>query len=140
VPDIETVGAVVRALEDKLRTNQVDPGLLRELGWTERDAATWVERFKRELHLPDLAGAERPDGIEAGANPDFAGILRGGEASGGIIGGEGDERTRLSPDQIRRLYESRRNDIPPEYRRAFEEYLKELELRARRESAQNGGN
>ena len=130
---------MVRALDDKLKHNNVDPKLLKDLGWTERDAATWVETFKKGLKLPDIPDDDARKDREPGSRDrDFGGVLIRGDGTGSIGGTTSDDRMTLTPDQLRRLYESNRTDIPPQYQKAFRAYVRELEIRAQKEAARRG--
>jgi hypothetical protein len=107
---------VLDRLSDQLAKKQVDPELLRSLGWSTDDLAKFVERWKG---LRDQAAAGGEDSDEARARLDAA--LR---SLGLRPGGPQRIRGSAKADKLRELQEGFRARVPQEYAERVREYVK----------------
>jgi hypothetical protein len=123
---LAALGRVIDEAQKQLRGGDVDPKLLKDLGMTQPQFKTFVEKYTQRLERVkddrgDVSGGPvegRQDGpggrtAQAGKTLDQQLLeVRGGE--------------KLTPDQIRQLYESRSAKISPEYRKQVEDYFRAI--------------
>ncbi len=123
---LQAIGRVIDEAQKQLRGGDVDPKLLKDLGMTPTQFKAFVEKYTQRLEWVkddrgDISGgsvAGRQDGpgartVQAGRTLDQQLLdVRGGE--------------KLTPDQIRHLYESRSARISPEYRKQVEDYFRAI--------------
>ncbi len=69
----------LKRLEDELQRGEVDPELLKDLGWTEADMQRFADRLRRNLSQPK--GDETPQ--EAAQRAEFEHMLRNLDFDGG---------------------------------------------------------
>jgi hypothetical protein len=108
-PRLETVGQVVKTLEEALKRREIDPSMLKDLGWTEADVQNFVTKFRKrpELHkrvIPAGKDPTRVDELPAGPAGPRGALERGtGSAVGGGRGSvrrDGDTTKRNSGTRI----------------------------------------
>lgn len=112
----------------QVRQGDVAPQLLKDLGMTEGEFAAFVEKyaelFGKSRDMPDRT--ERPTGtVEGGFQLPGSSRLQAGQGAdkdlGNVAGTE-----KLSPDELRKLYESRAAKVSPEYRKQVEAYFRAI--------------
>lgn len=108
---------VLKRLKEELDRGEVDPELLKKLGWTERDMQRFAERLERQLAQP------KPDDPNAAARRrQFEEMLRSVDldSAGGEKSGE------FRQQKSTRNFSDRRLPVPRGYKEAYEQYLKRL--------------
>ena len=131
---LRSVGRTIDEAARRIRSGQVDAELLADLGMTAGELAGFVEQYReifgRSKDMPERT--ERPTGTIRDA---FQLPGRGGRQSGrGLDGGLDDVAgsEKLSPDELRKLYESRAAKVSPEYRKQVEAYFRAISEAASR--------
>lgn len=117
---------VLKRLKKELDRGDVDPELLKKLGWTEKDMQRFAERLERQLAQP------KPDDPAAEARRrQFEEVLRNVdlESSGRQQGGD------FSNQKSTNNFSERRLPAPRSHRKAYEDYLKRLSQQRRRAGA-----
>ena len=108
---------VLKRLKEELDRGEVDPELLKKLGWTESDMQRFAERLERQLAEP------RPDdpGAEA-RRRQFEEVLRSVDLESSGRQQKGDFSDQKSTNN----FSERRLPAPRSHRKAYEDYLKRL--------------
>jgi hypothetical protein len=117
----------VNLLERELRSGEVDPTLLQELGWDNRRAAQFVEEFRRTKQggQRQTAQSELPTEREVSTRPSAApALLRGTAATGSTRAFRSD--AQLSPDQMQGAADPARQRVPQRYRPLLEGYYRSI--------------
>jgi hypothetical protein len=113
---------VLKRLKKELDRGDVDPDLLKKLGWTEKDMQKFAERLERQLAQPKpndpAAEARRRQFEEVLHNVDL-------ESSGREKSGE------FSRQKSTNNFSERRLPAPRSHRKAYEDYLKRLSQQRR---------
>jgi len=129
---LESVGRALDEARRRIRDDEVDPKLLEELGMTRGEFEAFVEEYTRRFGQlePMPTGTPSPGGRLGGAfTLPGSDRLQPGKGRDGDIGDvEGGEE--LSPDEVRRLRESRLRRVSPEYRKQAESYFKSISEQA----------
>ena len=126
---VKSLGRTIDEAQRRSRAGKVDAELLKDLGMTAEQFAGFVKRYSDRFDkirkakddkppLPkdvvrnafDLTGSRK---VQEGRTTD----KRLADTSG---------MSDLTPDQIRKLYESRKAKISPEYRKHVEAYLRAI--------------
>lgn len=104
---------VLKRLKDELKNKEVDPELLKDMGWTEEDAWRFADRMEKppppEAPKDPLVGKER-EGFGGGTKLQKTAKRGAGNVS----------------DQTGDLFQGRRAPPPPEYRALYEAYTRSL--------------
>ncbi|MGE0536839.1 MAG: hypothetical protein AB7O68_17845 [Pirellulales bacterium] len=104
---------VIESLKDQLANDQLDPELLKKLGWSREDVEKFVNKWEA---LRKAAGQEGPEGDEAREQYDRVINDLNLKRRGVSI------RQSAKPDQVNRLRESRGSKPPAEYADQFRAY------------------
>jgi len=114
---------VLKRLKEELDRGDVDPELLKKLGWTDKDMQRFAERLERQLAEPK----PNDPGAEA-RRRQFEEVLRNVdlESSGRRQTGS------FNAQQSTNNFSERRLVAPRSHRKAYEDYLKRIS-RQRRE-------
>ncbi len=104
---------VIDSLRDQLADNNVDPELLKKLGWSREDVEKFVRRWEA---LRKAAGQEGPEGDKAREQYERVISDLNLKRRGVSI------RQTAKPDQVNRLRESRGTKPPAEYADQFRAY------------------
>ncbi|MBX9789962.1 MAG: hypothetical protein K2Y37_13675 [Pirellulales bacterium] len=104
---------VIESLKDQLADDQLDPELLKKLGWTRDDIEKFVRRWEA---LRKAAGQEGPEGEKAREQYERVINDLNLKRRGVSI------RQSAKPDQVNRLRESRGSKPPAEYADQFRAY------------------
>jgi hypothetical protein len=126
--NLQSIGRVVREAQKDLRDGEVDPELLKSIGMTRAQFAAFVERYAQRIGKVEKMKerTSRP----AGALPNAFAITgsgrlqRGRGADGKLDDVRGSEK--LSPDEIRKLFEQRARKVSPEFRKQVEAYFRAI--------------
>jgi len=125
---LRSIGRAISEASKDLRAGEVDPALLKKIGMTKGEFAAFVEKYRdvfgESADMPDRT--ERPtDVVRGGFTLPGSGRLQAGKGTGkDIEGGSGTEK--LTPDELRKLYESRAAKVSPEYRKQVEAYFRAI--------------
>jgi len=117
---------IVDRLSDQLSRGEVDPKVLDELGWTDEEVQAFVEKYRKRLdnRRPERDRTEVPTlREEIIGRP---GEIRRGVGIDDRLRAIRDRVKKLDKDQLRRLFETRRDTVSPEYRELLKEYWKAL--------------
>ncbi|MDA1212074.1 MAG: hypothetical protein O2955_06140 [Planctomycetota bacterium] len=115
----KAVNLVLKELEDQLKRGELDPELLKEMGWTEKEMKKFVDRMQQQLQQPEPDEAT-PEALAKRIQ--FEEMLKNLDVAG-------QARERTGADVKKSLGEEigpRRLDVPPEFREAYEAYTKSL--------------
>lgn len=113
---------VLKRLQKELNRGEVDPELLKKLGWTEKDMQQFAERLERQLAQP------KPDDPAAEARRrQFEEVLRSVDLDSSGRQQEGIFNEQKSTNN----FSGRRLKAPRQHRKAYEEYLKRLSRQRR---------
>jgi hypothetical protein len=126
VAELQSTGRALEEAQKEVRSQKTDPQLLKELGMTFPQYQAFVEAYTDRFGKikPMLEKTQRP-GEALGSAFVLPGSreLQSGKGMddkvGNVKGGE-----KLTPDQIKKLFESRAAKVPPEYRSAVEAYFR----------------
>ena len=124
--DIKLIRTIVDRLSDQLSRGKVDPKVLEELGWTDEEVQAFVKKYTQRLdnRRPERDRTELPAlREEITGRP---GEFRPGIAVDDRLRAIRDRVKKLDKDQLRRLFEARRDTVSPEYRELLKEYWKAL--------------
>ncbi|MDA0918048.1 MAG: hypothetical protein O2945_03140 [Planctomycetota bacterium] len=113
---------VLKRLKEELERGDVDPELLKKLGWTEKDMQRFAERLERQLAKPKpgdpAAEARRRQFEEVLRNVDLESTGRA--QSGDVV----DQKSTNN-------FSERRLPAPRSHRKAYEDYIKRLSQQRR---------
>lgn len=114
---------VLKRLKEELDRGDVDPELLKKLGWTEKDMQKFAERLERQLAQP------KPDDPAAEARRrQFEEVLRNVD-----LESSGREKSgNLNNQKSTNNFSERRLPAPRSHRKAYQDYLKRLSEQSRR--------
>jgi len=124
---LRSIGRAISEAQNRVRDDTVDPELLKKLGMTEAEFGNFVEKYAKRYgkRKTDAAETDKPTDVVRNAfNLTGKAGREGGKAAGEDIGVEGTEK--LTKDQIRKLLESRANEVAPEFRKAVEDYFRTI--------------
>ena len=108
---------MLRRLKDELARGDVDPDLLKQLGWSKENLEQFVERMEQKLN--DAGEDNSPEGLARRKRfEEFLRSLSVGEKTERRQAGT--RATRLSPNI------QSNSVVPPEYRDQVEAYTKSL--------------
>lgn len=110
---------VLQRLKDGLERGDVDPGLLKELGWTEDQLQRFVDRMGQAFAESSKA-PETP--VDQARRIQFEEMLKNLDLNRQTATRRGTDQPSREVDQI----DSRRAPVPLEYRRAWEKYTRTL--------------
>ena len=124
---LESLGRALDEAQKQLRDGEVDPELLKKLGMTEKEFKDFVKKYagkygKARDMLEETERTDRTDRL----------VVRGGSGQTQEGTGTADDATGasgredLSPDEIKKLYESRKGNVSPEYRKQVEDYFRAI--------------
>jgi hypothetical protein len=109
-----------------MRAGEVDQDMLRKLGMTEAEFKDFVKKYRRKygkvremLDETEAADRRRGQTVRGGTTE----VQQGRAADDEITSAGGED---LSPDEIRKLYESRKGKLSPEYRKQVEAYFRAI--------------
>ena len=121
---------VLRRLKEELDRGEVDPELLKKLGWTEKDMERFAERLERQLAQP------KPDDPTAEARRrQFEEVLRNVDLDSSGREQSGDVSNQESTSE----FSERRLPAPRSHRKAYEDYIKRLSQQRRTSGATPSG-
>lgn len=123
---LSSIGSVIDEAQKQVRDGTVDPALLKDLGMTQEQFRGFVEQYTQRLDLLRTHKSDESGGQQVG-NTDGAGSknLQGGRAlDDQLLDVKGAEN--LTPDEIRKLRESRAAKVSPEYRKQVEDYFRSI--------------
>lgn len=115
----KAVNLVLKEIEDQLKRGELDPELLKEMGWTEGEMKKFVERMQRQLQAPDAENATPADRAK---RLQFEEMLKNIDTTGQARERTGVDVKKSAGQEIG----PRRLDVPPEFRDAYEAYTKSL--------------
>lgn len=124
---LRSLGRIINEAQKRVRAEKVDPDLLKALGMTQAEFGAFVEKYARRFGKTKKMPSEtaRPTATVSGA---FQLTGKSGRQSGkGVdkkIGSSGTEK--LSPDELRKLYESRAAKVSPRFRKEVEAYFRAI--------------
>ena len=102
----------------------------------------FVEDYQRKLdqlqYLPAGGGEPAGDRVVRSSPPVEEGVRQAGTGVSGDLGTVSGTES-LTPDQLRELYESRSNDVSPEYRAYSEAYFRAISQTPQREPTTQPG-
>ena len=110
---------VLKRLQKELERGDVDPELLEQLGWTEAEMKRFAERLGKHLEKSN-AIEETPE--SAARREQFEEMLKTLDLKKGGTKRTGENSPQRDVNQI----ESRRTNVPPTYKKAFEQFTKDL--------------
>ena len=110
---------VLKCLQKELERGDVDPELLEQLGWTEAEMKRFAERLGKHLEKTN-ATEETPE--SAARREQFEEMLKTLDLKKGGARRTGENSPQREVNQI----ESRRTNVPPTYKKAFEQFTKDL--------------
>ncbi len=110
---------VLKRLQKELERGDVDPELLEQLGWTEAEMKRFAERLGKHLEKTN-ANDETPE--SAARREQFEEMLKSLDLKKGGTKRTGENSPQREVNQI----ESRRTNVPPTYKKAFEQFTKDL--------------
>ena len=110
---------VLKRLQKELERGDVDPELLEQLGWTEAEMKRFAERLGKHLEKTN-ATEETPE--SAARREQFEEMLKTLDLKKGGARRTGENSPQREVNQI----ESRRTNVPPTYKKAFEQFTKDL--------------
>jgi collagen type III alpha len=117
---------VLKRLKEELDRGDVDPELLKKLGWTEKDMKRFAERLERQLAQP------KPDDPAAEARRrQFEEVLRNVDLESSGREQAGDFSNQKSTNN----FSERRLPAPRSHRKAYEDYIKRLSQQRRGSAA-----
>ena len=121
---------VLKRLKEELDRGDVDPELLKKLGWTEKDMQRFAKRLERQLAEP------KPDDPAAEARRrQFEEVLRNVNLESSGRQNAGNFGNRKSTNN----FSERRLPAPRSHRKAYEDYLKRLSQQRRGTSSSSFG-
>ena len=126
---LKSIGRTIDEAQRRVRAGQIDPKLLKDLGMTEQQFASFVKRYSDRL---DKVRKKKDEKVSPPTDTvGNAFVVTGSKEL--QKGRSADDRltditgmSKLTPDQIRKLYESRRAKVSPEYRKHVEAYLRAI--------------
>ena len=125
---LRAVGRTIDEASRRLRSGQVAPALLRDLGMTAGELAGFVERYRtifgRTREMPDRTERPGETVLDAFRLPGSGQMQSGRKVDGKLGDVTGSEK--LTPDELRKLYESRAAKVSPEYRKQVEAYFRAI--------------
>ncbi len=110
---------VLKRLQDGLERGDVDPELLEQLGWTEAEMKRFAERLGK--HLQESKSPDETPESQA-RRQQFEEMLKSLDLKKRGAKRSGENSPQRDVNQI----ESRRANVPPQYRRAYEQFTKDL--------------
>ena len=132
--DIDQVRGMVERLAGQVQRGEVAPELLERLSWSDADLNNFVTKYKRRLRA--LRSAEEkaeaaPDALEpTEGRPDAhkrtLRIVRGAGLDKAIRSQDGKTGHPTQKDEIRDLFEAKKDTVSVEYRDLVEAYYKSL--------------
>lgn len=108
---------VLQKLKDELERGDVSPELLEELGWTKEQTERFVERMSQELNR---SKTESPE--SEARRLQFEEMLKNLNVKPKASTREATEQPSREVEQV----DSRRRNVPAEYRKAWERYTERL--------------
>ncbi|MFP4356490.1 MAG: hypothetical protein ACLFUJ_15355, partial [Phycisphaerae bacterium] len=132
---LESIGRTIQEADRNLRDGQVDPELLKELNMTPQQYTNFVKRYVDQFQQVRQS-ARRGDGQPEPGQVVIHGseqVQQGQSGKQELTGTE-----QLSEDEIRRIQQSRLEDISPEYREQVEQYFRNLGQTGRRNPDEDG--
>ena len=136
---LKAIGRAIDEAQRRTRAGKIDPKLLKEMGMTEQQLAQFVKKYSdkfEKIRKPEKKKDDKP----ALAEEDVVGntivetgskkLQKGRSTEEGLADITG--MSKLTPDKLRKLYESRKAKISPEYRKHVEAYLRAISESARR--------
>ena len=137
---LQTIGRAINEIERRTRAGKIDPNLLKKLGMTEQQLSQFVKRYTDKfdkIRKPKMKKDAKPplpeeDVVSSTSVQTGSKKLQKGTA---IEKGMSDVTgtSKHSADDIRKLYESSKVKISPEYRKHVEAYLRAISENAPRE-------
>jgi len=125
---LQSVGRAMDEAQQDLRDGTVDPKLLKDLGMTNEEFRQFVKDYTDRFGQIGPRGdtTVRPDQLVTGAValPGSDELQRGHGAGGNVSDVEGGEK--LTPDEVRKLAQSKAAEASPEYRKHVEAYLRAI--------------
>lgn len=109
---------ILKGLQDQLERGDVDPELLEQLGWTEAEMKRFADRLDK--YLQDAKSPEETPESQA-RRQQFEEMLKNLDLKKQGTKRSGENAPQRDVNQI----ESRRNNVPTQYRKAYEQFTKE---------------
>jgi collagen type III alpha len=109
---------ILKRLEEDLQRGEVDPDLLRELGWTESQLQTFADRMRRQLE----SGSRELSFEDQLKQRQFEEMLKNMNFNPDVTQAEKRQLPRRATDS----FGARRMPVPLEHREAFEAFTREL--------------
>ena len=130
------MGRTIGEAQRRARAGAVDPSLLKDLGMTAGQFSAFVKRYADrfdKIRSKTQEAASLPKDVVGNTFVQAGGreLQKGRSADARLTDTRG--MSNLTPDQIRKLYESRRAKVSPEYRKHVEAYLRAISENAPRE-------
>ena len=127
-PDLATVDKALERLQQQVQSDEVDPKLLKDLGWTPEQALGFAERYRERIRQvvqpkPGAPAKQAKKQVKPSQKQDRR-VLQGQGVSRRVRDSVGKHRS--VQDRVNKLHESRRSEPPPEYRRRWKYYTKGL--------------
>lgn len=125
---LDAIGKVIAEAEKELRDGKVDPELLKALGMTQAQFATFVEKYTQRIgevkKMTDQTAKPTGTVVSSAVIPGNARPQAGRGVDGKLDDVRGSEK--LSTDEVRKLYEQRSKSVSAEYRKQVEAYFRAI--------------
>jgi hypothetical protein len=123
---LDSIGRAIDQAQQQLRSGTVDPKLLSDLGMSQQQFQSFVEQYADKFgQVRQMQSQTQRPQDEAAGNVQIgqSGVQQGRSdgSTGGATGAE-----KLTPDEIKRLNESRVNSVSPEFRNQVEAYFRAI--------------
>jgi hypothetical protein len=124
---LQALGKAMELAEQQVRQGNVDPKLLSDLGMSQAQFAAFVkeytDRFGQIHKMADQTARPAAAGEAPAMNIGQQGLQTGRGADSGVTGRGGE---KLSPDELKKLYEQRSAGVSPEFRSQVEAYFRAI--------------
>ena len=130
--DVDQVRGMVERLAGQVRTGEVAPELLERLDWNGADLHNFVTKYKRRLKaLRSSEEKAAADGLEpTKGRPDehkrTLRIVKGTGLDEAVRSQDGKTDQPTQKDEIRDLFEAKKDTVSVEYRELVEAYYRSL--------------
>jgi len=129
--DLRGVAGTIDKLAGQVRKSGVDPELLKRLHWDEPDLHNFIAKYKQRLQAlraAEKSGSPKLDPTKGpGADRERAiHILRRAGLAKGVRSLDGQPPGANEKDQIRELFEGKKQSVSVEYRDLVEAYYRSL--------------
>ena len=129
--DLRGVAGTIDKLAGQVRKSGVDPELLKRLHWDEPELRNFITKYRQRVQALRAAKESGPSRLDPtkGQGTDrerTIHILRRAGLAKGVRSLDGQPRETNEKDQIRKLFEGRKQSVSVEYRDLVEAYYRSL--------------